>query len=390
MAAPVVTIVEPTFSNGQHAPLNAALIQAVASSGAFRRIRFFAAPTQQRGVMALLPDRCRRLIEFESATIGPPGGVRLSRGIRQLALLWGSRRQTDFLLMLSSGPETFFVCRLLCLLRRHVRIAIILHGNLESAAGWRSRDPRRRLFDYRTGLGVAIHPNIRLIVLEPAIKRSMERHGIPGWERISVLPHPVDEAEFRGQVGLSNPSFLTLGFIGHAKRSKGFTEFLDLARHAKLHEQPYEFVLAGFLLEDFPADDLAAVACPSTELSRENFLDAVSTIDYACLPFDPKIYEFTASGSLLDAVCGLKPMIAVAFPALLDLVAEFGPLGFVCQNLESMRALLAEPARLLDEAAYAGFQGNLRRLRESRLPSALAQRVAVILRQLDRPEGPIQ
>ncbi len=379
MTASVVTIAEPTFGNGQHAPFNAAVIQAVACSGAFTGIRFVAAPAQQKAVMARLPDRCHRLIETHAAAIGPSGGVRLSRGIRQFALLWGGVRQTDFLLVLSSGPETFFVCQLLCLLRRHLRIAIVLHGNLESAAGWRSRDPRRRLFDYRAGLGVAVHPNIRLVVLEPAIRRSMERHDIPGWERTSVIPHPVDEAEFRGKVGLPDASFLTLGYIGHAKRSKGFTEFLGLARHAKTYKQPYKFVLAGFLAEDFPAEDLQAVACPGTELSRENFLDAVSAIDYACLPFDPRIYEFTASGSLLDAVCGLKPMIAVAFPALLDLVTEFGPLGFVCDDLESMQALLAEPARLSDEAAYAGFQDNLRRLRESRRPSALAQRLAVIL-----------
>lgn len=375
-----IGIVEPTFGDGQHAQVNAALVEALARTGLFVRLRLFATRLQQDAVVAMLPDRIGRALDTILVRVGPPGRVRLGRAMRQLAMLWAARRHTGCLLVLSSGPETFFVCRLLCLLCPRLQIAVVLHGNLESAVGWRSRDLRRRLFDYRAGLRVAMHPHIRLIVLEHAIQDAMQRHGVPGWDRTWVIPHPVIEREFRGEAGLGETASLALGFIGHAKQSKGFLDFLSLARWARLHGHPYRFVLAGFLAEAFPAADLEGVECPDTELSRATFLQAVSRIDYACLPFSPAVYEFTASGSLLDAVCALKPVIAIGFPALLDLVAEFGPLGFVCTDLGDMRTLLAEPARLMDKAAYAGFQANLRRLRESRLPSALAPRLAAILR----------
>jgi hypothetical protein len=372
-AAPAIGIVEPTFRDGQHAPVNAALIEALIRSGKFGHLHFCATLLQQQSVLPALPDGCRGTLDAVPIQLPRPGSGRLRVACRQLRNLWAATRDTGYLLVLSSGPETFFVCRLLCLLRPRLRIAIVLHGNLESAVGWRSRDPRHRLFDYRAGLGMAVHRHIRLIVLEPAIRRAMERHDIPGWQRACVIPHPVAEAECSLQTGAQHTSPLTIGYIGHAKRAKGFAEFLSLAHAAKLHAWPYRFVLAGYLAEAFPPADLAVVECPGAALSRATFLQAVAALDYACLPFNPALYEFTASGSLLDAVCGLKPVIAIAFPALLDLVAEFGPLGFVCADLQAMRALLAEPARLMDAATYAGFQANLRRLRESRLPATLAQ-----------------
>ncbi len=233
--------------------------------------------------------------------------------------------------------------------------------------------------DYTAGLRASRHPRIRLIVLETAIQRTMADARIPGWDRVLVLPHPVNAAEFNGMVAPLDRPMLTLGFIGHAKRSKGFGHFLALAKSTWAARRPYRFVLAGFLVDAFAPEDLAGVDCPREPLSRAAFLQALAGIDYACFPYPAAFYGLTASGSLLDTACALKPVIAMTFPALLDIVREFGPIGFLCDTEDEMRALLADPARLADTQAYAGFQANLQRLREARLPSALGPQMARIL-----------
>ena len=62
------------------------------------------------------------------------------------------------LLCLSVTPETLLACTAFRL--RHPRRPpplAILHGNLSETIGWRSRDPRRRLFDATSALLVELN-----------------------------------------------------------------------------------------------------------------------------------------------------------------------------------------------------------------------------------------
>ena len=134
----------------------------------------------------------------------------------------------------------------------------------------------------------------------------------------------------------------------------------------------YEFRFVGSLREEFADAALAKIEMPTRHLSREEYIDRLRDIDYVFLPYTEETYEFTASGSLLDCVSQLKPVISLDFAGVRELAAKWGEIGFICQSMEQVKALLSRTSELADPARYARFQSNLAAIRESRTPAGIA------------------
>ena len=135
-----------------------------------------------------------------------------------------------------------------------------------------------------------------------------------------------------------------------------------------------------FIAEELgdPAAGIAVSPDASDMLARTHYLageidDALRGLDFAFLPFSSDVYEFTASGSLLDCIANLVPVIATRSTLLERLTRDYGPIGHVCATTEEANALLADPARLADAKAIRGFRAALARVRADRLPEGLAK-----------------
>lgn len=333
------------------------------------KVRFASAPEQHDRVLEVgIPGMAA--VPWQEIAVPPPGGVHLRRMRAQWRALSGlvTPGEPATLVLLSAGPETLFVARLLVLRHRSLRLFAVMHGNLATAIGWRSRDPRRRLIDLRAGLRMAQHPRIRLVVLEEHIRTAAIGHGL-GRDFV-VWPHVVLEHEAAAQP--REPGVrLRIAFIGTANRHKGFDDFLAVRRTALAG---FDWAVVGRVADEYDAAALDGIARPAGRLSRADFLHEVRRADYAFLAFRGA-YELTASGSLLDCIAQRRPVIGVVNPMLAALVRRHGPIGHLCDDLAGVRALLAEPARLGDPAAYAGFQRVLDAIAAERRPAALAGRI---------------
>ena len=363
----MILVAEPTYADAEHAAVNGAILRAVHLARG--PVLFASTPLQRAGVVQAGAELDG--ITVQDIAVMPPGGVRLRRMRAQWRTLDGLVRQHGpaTLVLLSAGPETLFVARGLVERHRAVRVFAVMHGNLATVVGWRSRDLRRRLIDLRSGLAVARHPRIRLIVLEDHIKPAAAEAGLSNEFLVWLLPSNAKEQAPPAR--WTPPRRLHLAFVGTANRTKGFADVLALARAAG---PAYQWALAGKLGPEFRPDEIEGFHLPPGPLDRPAFLEEVRKADYAVMSFGPD-YRLTASASLMDCVAQRKPIIAVGNPALETLQRRFGPVGHVCPDLEAVARLLAEPARLRDPDAYAAFQRALDAIQADRLPQSLARTV---------------
>jgi glycosyltransferase involved in cell wall biosynthesis len=376
----MILVVEPIFPNAHHSSVNAGTLRAILLAAKGEPVAFAAHPTHLKAVSDVIDVPGDRSLSEIELSVPAPGGISLRRFMFQARTLVTLTRclGARAVICLGTAPETLFACRVLACATRNVRIFAVLHGNLDQATGWRSRDPRRRWFDDRASLSVATHKSIQFVVLEHSIGRVAIDTGLLPRDRSIVWPLPINNREACRKAWLPDPKRIRIAFLGSAKRSKGFGDFLELSRRVMAISDRYEFSLIGSLYDSFLPEELLGIAPPSGFLDREAFQTRLRAVDYVCLPLKDKTYTLTASGALIDAVAALKPVIALPTPAVLDLF-EDGPVGFLCKDLESMIETVADADRLSDPVAYACFRENLGRELDRRLPEALAPIVAQAL-----------
>lgn len=368
-------VVEPTYGRGDHAPLNAAVLSACRIAFPERRLVFAASDRHRDAVMPLLAPDLR--VECTSIAVMTPVGRHIRRFLSQFDALRRSvaRARPSTALVLSSGPETFFAARAIAALHPALRVVVMLHGNAGLLLERRTRDPRYRAFDYTAGFRATRHPRIRTVVLESHIADVIAQR-FPDHPPSLVWPHPIPPCEAVPSMA-GAPRFdtdnLRVGFVGAAARSKGFDQFLEIA--GALRGGPVEFRLAGYLSAEFRPGDVPFEDVTTTPMPRETFLAAIRGLDFAYLPFDRDVYQLTASGSLLDCIANLVPVIATPSTLLARLTRDYGPIGHLCETPRDALAMLRDPRRLGDARASQVFRANLARIRADRLPGSLAQRL---------------
>lgn len=367
-----ILIVEPTYGSVDHTPVNGAIIGAI--SLAFPRIPLVVAASSVHYQALQDHLNIRTGISHLEIEVAPPGGIKFGRFRAQVAALVRAVRSSgsSTLIVLSSGPETFFAIRLIAMIFRSCRIFVVLHGNAGLLFSPRMRDPRYRLCDYTAAFRLCQHRRIRMIALEEHIADNINkrcrylRRGCLAW------PHPLNTPD-QGSGSIPTPPRARIAFIGAISASKGFDLFLRVMREARAPE--IEFDIVGWLYADFELHEIPMHHITRMPLARTEFVQRIRQVHYAFLPLRPEVYEHTASGSLVDCIAHLVPVITVRCTAVERLVRDHGPIGFVCDDAEEMVTLMRQPARLLDPQAHAAFRRALAEARARRLPAALADRI---------------
>jgi hypothetical protein len=369
-----------------HAATNSGTIQTIACAFPNQSVRVFAHESHLQELQGDLVLARKPNVSYQAIPISPhymfrPHVVSFRRGLREFwTMLSGLRAapagEPCLVMLISATPTAIFAASLLArLMRRRISVQVGLHGNLNDAFGWRTRNPLVRSFDLHAALTSQHDGRVRFLVLEDAIRRALVRQAQAAAQTTDVLPHPISPIEVRE----AEPNTLTvplrIGLVGQATESKGITPFLALARtFRQTHPDAVSFHLVG----NAPRDaDLSAFAVlnepvPTLHISRPDFLEKLGRLHYVCLLLQPSYYELSASGALMDAVIWMRPIIATRVPIIVDLFDRFGDIGELCDDLDGVCAAIVRLASAPDPARYGRQIDNLRRIRESRLPDALA------------------
>jgi hypothetical protein len=382
----MILIFEMVWPGTGHAVTNSATIQTIARAFPEQMVRVFAETTHLRELQSdpVLVNQANvslRAIPISSRFLFRPHIVSFRRGLRELWTLWRAlhdvpKHEPCLVMLISATPTAIFAGSLLArLMRRPIRVQVGLHGNLNDAFGWRSRNPVASAIDLHAALTCPHGGRVRFLVLENAIRKALTERLPTTADIVDVLPLPINqgEAEQAGAVQLTMP--IRIGLVGQATEAKGVTPFLALARDfRRTHPDAVHFHLVGHPGAgiDVVAFDVLHDTMPYERLSRPRFCEALQRLHYVCLPLQPGYYALSASGALLDAITWLKPIIATRVPIVVDLFERFGDIGILCDDFDAMRDAIEALVRAPDQERYQRQVANLRRVQAGRLPAALA------------------
>ena len=107
-------------------------------------------------------------------------------------------------------------------------------------------------------------------------------------------------------------------------------------------------------------------------LSRDDFIERVKRLHYIIMPYRLDYYETAPSGTLLDAIAWGIPIIATKLPIFERAFQTYGNIGYLFQDREELKKLLAKLVRAADHGAYASQLSNLSQARLARGPEKLA------------------
>jgi hypothetical protein len=266
-------------------------------------------------------------------------------------------------------PATTLAVRPLWAGRAAPPVDLILHSTIAEVAGWRSRNPLLRMTDWHAVLRRPKVGRVRFVVLERGIRDGLVAAFPERAADTVVLDHPVPEAEIC-DVRPTPTDPLDIGFIGDTTAAKGFGTFLEIARAVP---GPRYHVL-GRLIDPLPPDAPRILVTPpaARPLPRADLLERLRALDLVVLPLTRPAYDWTASGTLIDCVTNLVPVVTTRTRVTESVFADHGPIGIMVERPEDLVGTLRPIDAAWLSARREGFTQSLRAARDARLPAALA------------------
>jgi hypothetical protein len=255
---------------------------------------------------------------------------------------------------------------------------MILHGQLGDTMVWRSRNPLFRAGDLIAEIRKPLPDPVRVVALELGVNEAIAEIA-PENRSVITVEHPILAAEWRDERPPSEPGQLTIAFLGNARRSKGFEVFVRLADTAGRPDLDFQAI--GVAAPDTDHLDVSRLGRKPfrTPLSRTDYLQAVCAADLVCLPLHSRAYDFTASGTVSDAVSALKPIVAFRNRTLDAIVARYGPIGWLVDSEAELFYLIHTLDRRAFLDARPRWVENLARMRAARRPDMIATAYAPLI-----------
>jgi hypothetical protein len=225
---------------------------------------------------------------------------------------------------------------------------------------------------------------VKILVLSEIVKAKLiEAQNLPA-NRIIVIGHPI--------IGICNDkkpisnNKIVFGHIGIALEKKNSTLFFELADShvAAVQKGHAEFRLIGKIQLGLKVKNFGAVNIISKDnksLATGEYEENIADIDYAVFTFTEDNYVYRVSGSLIDSIACLKPIIALKHSYFNYLFKTSGNIGFLCDTFEELDTLLTriinKEKYLLDQ--YQFQQMNLRKLAETQSLAQIKNKLSVLV-----------
>jgi len=260
---------------------------------------------------------------------------------------------------------------------------MILHSHLGEAMAWRSRNPFIRAADLVSQLRRPLPQSVRIVALELGMKEAIA-HSLP-WIAPSIvtLEHPILASEWTASSPLVQTGTVKIGFVGHARRAKGFDLFVELADSCRRDD--IEFHAIGHSSPETDHLDTSKLARNPSKipLHRDEYLAALEDVDVVCLPLPGHVYDFTGSGTISDAIAALKPLIVFRNRTMEAMFARYGPIGWLAEDKEDLIRLVGSLDHIEFARRHSTWVNNLKAIREARRPELLAKSYAASIEVTD-------
>ncbi len=374
-------VVEPVCHRMEHVPFNAALLQTLTCAYPGRKISFFGECSHVDNLVEFLPVEISRIIRWHKVVIP---GRRLCPydRFRQERVLVSRLEQAGLggkcsQLIVSCGTSTIIWAIKLSggYWRRSFACQVVLHGLLSSLAGWRSKNPLRRLVDLRGALTRFNRKNIQFVVLEEHIEDALLALLPQLRPYVEEIDHPVVSLTGNSGSEALPGGRVCFGFLGLATKSKGFHAFVEIASSIKEEfGDKAEFRAIGKIPQYEPCSvDLSCLDMPPAleQLPRREYEKRLEGVHYLVFPYSEEHYLLTASGALLDAVAFSKPIVASRINLFTQLKQAGGSVIFA-DDKKSFLAVIRQLIYHFNREQYLQQSQGMETVSRQRAPENLA------------------
>jgi hypothetical protein len=259
---------------------------------------------------------------------------------------------------------------------------MILHGQLGEAMVWRSRNPFIRAGDLISQLLRPLPQSVGIVALELGVREAIIEISPAMAQSIVTLEHPILVSEWAVNTAAAGSGKIKIAFVGQARQAKGFAAFVELAR--RCDRADIEFHAIGISsVETDHLDTRKLARKPSkTPLPRAEYLEALEEVDLVCLPLHSRAYDFTASGTVSDAIAALKPLIAFRTRTLEAISGRYGQIGWLVDDRDSLFELIGALEPMEFARLHSVWVDNLKAIREARRPQVLAKTYAASMNRI--------
>lgn len=338
-----ILICEPLCYDLMHVPINAALIATLLYNSDYK-ISFLAERGHLFGVRKFLQsNKIDENIDWREIDI--PDKT-LNNWYRFFPVMRLFRKLINFIkgnsidyIIFSSVSNVELLCaKIICyFFQNPVKIFVIPHGALFSIAKKQPRSPFKRIISFRNVLKYPESKYFSYIILGKTVLKYLRLIVKTRNKNLFAIDAPcVWESYTVDDTIKKSDSFVRFGFFGVG--SKGFANFYKLASDIKKIYKHVEFVLVGFLNVknevEYKNDVVQGISY--NRISREEYIIRAKGLTYAVWVGSPEYYKYGASGSFLDALSFIKPVIYIRNPFIDHYFHQMGDFGYGCSDLREI------------------------------------------------------
>ncbi len=370
-------VVEPSCTGFEHARFNSAFLATLACASPGSSIHFLSETDHLRQVHGFLQPQAEAGpdISFGELNTHWPAPMwrryQCEKDFVKFVLGKASEEKCDFVIFASVTSSMIIA------LKNHLsdkdeqqHVLAIPHSVLSGVLR-RSKRLWNWPLDITSALVKPTPSNLHFIALSKTILGSVARQfGTFNWHH---MDHPyIFDSPTSRYVRPPRPP-LRFGLFG-AVRS-GFLEYCGLARKIKEEHYAAEFDLIGHLSaqKQGTSECLGYIdRCSRAPISYQEYAELAQNIHFAVWLSEPRLYEYTASTTMLDILNFSRPGLYLRNRLVEENFGKLGDIGYLCEDLADMESRLRRILEEFPSEDYAFQIENIERNKIRFSPTAIA------------------
>ena len=297
-------------------------------------------------------------VSFTPLKVLRPGKLRVIKFILESWQTFKAIRKCndDVIYLLSCFPNVHYFLTKFSWLFPAKKVLITVHGEAEGLV----MPGKWKIWSYPFWITktfkLKVPDNIYRLVLGKSIYENLKKLGYA--KNVFHIEHPYEDFRDSNNI-LPAKGRNIFAYVGNCLEKKGGAVFVEAAE--QVSNADFWVVGAYDLQSQYPQN--LTVLSKGKMLSYSEFNRSLEKITYACYPYNPDSYRFTASGAIFDAIKHLKPIIYIKNDYF-DGIFQGLDVGYRCNDKTEFIAVIQKLNAYDYTDEYKRYVANLKHIQK--------------------------
>lgn len=363
-----ITVIEANMTGFQHAVINRVTINMLLNMPTIDCVNLFCSKSHYE----TLKISDSRVVHFPVRVL-KPGKYRIAKFFLESWQTFRVIRKShdDLIYLLSCFPNVHYFLTKFSKVFKSKKVLITVHGEAEGLV----MPGKWKIWSYpfwitRT-FKLKVDDNIHRVVLGESIYMNLRKLGLS--QNVYYMEHPYEDFKNENSV-LPSCGKNIFAYVGNCIKRKGGLIFVDAAN--KVDSAAFWVIGSYNVDSSYPAN--CSVLSDGQMLSYDKFNTALEQITYACYPYAPGSYRFTASGAIFDAIKYLKPLIYIGNDYFDSIIGDLN-VGYRCKDAHEFIDTIIRVNAESNENMYRTQIENLKQLQRLFTPEVVSHKLFKII-----------